>query len=201
MSAETLLLVDDEPEILDALRRTLRTEGYRLVTAASPAEARQHLASDPVDLVLSDVRMPGSSGLDLMVELKRTHPHVARVLLTGVATFESAVSAINEGAVHRFVTKPWDDAGLRESLRDALVRARAALPEKPLAPLSPPLAPRLEETLRALMTGASEKQIADDLGVSKHTLHQYVKTLYRRFAVSSRPELMAKVMGKAGDSE
>ena len=196
MSAETVLLVDDEPEILDALRRTLRTEGYRLVTATSPSEARELLVNHSVDLVLSDMRMPGSSGLDLMTELRRTQPHVARVLLTGVATFESAVSAINDGAVHRFVTKPWDDVGLRESLRDALLRARDAQPSAPWVSLSPPLAPRLDETLRALMTGASEKQIADDLGVSKHTLHQYVKTLYRRFSVSSRPELMAKVMGR-----
>jgi FixJ family two-component response regulator len=203
MSAETVLLVDDEPEILEALRRTLRAEGYRLLTATGPAEARAHVAAGPVDLVLSDVHMPGSSGVDLMTELKRTHPRVARVLLTGVAAFESAVTAINEGAVHRFVTKPWDDPGLREALRDALERARDASPPPSHAQEGavvqiPPLAPRLQETLRALMTGASEKQIADTLGVSKHTLHQYVKTLYRRFAVSSRPELMAKLLGQAG---
>jgi FixJ family two-component response regulator len=201
MSAHTVLLVDDEPEILEALRRTLRAEGYRLLTATGPAEARAHIAAGPVDLVLSDVHMPGSSGVDLMIELKRTRPRVARVLLTGVATFDSAVTAINDGAVHRFVTKPWDDKGLRESLRDALARAHDAAPAPASPPQVPPLAPRLEETLRALMTGASEKQIADTLGVSKHTLHQYVKTLYRRFSVSSRPELMAKVLGQTGALE
>jgi FixJ family two-component response regulator len=187
MNSATLLLVDDEPEILEALRRTLRAEGYHLLTANGPQEARKHLAATPVDLILSDVRMPDSSGLVLMAEVKRSYPRAARVLLTGVASFEAAVNAINEGAVHRFVTKPWEDQALRDSLKDALARAKVELP--PLA--LPPLAPRLEETLRALMTGASEKQIADGLGVSTHTAHQYVKALYRRFDVSSRPELMA----------
>ena len=126
MSTYTVLLVDDEPEILEALRRTLRAEGYRLLTAAGRVEARAHLAATSVDVVLSDVNMLGSSGVDLTIELKRTHPHVARVLLTGVVSSDFATGAINDGTVHRIVTKPCDDHGLREALREALLRDRAA---------------------------------------------------------------------------
>jgi two-component system probable response regulator PhcQ len=119
----TLLIVDDEPAILKALQRIVRDEGYRVFTALDAEEALRLVASESVDVVLSDMDMPGMSGLDLMVRLRRNHASVVRLLLTGRGTLAAAVGAINDGEVYRFMTKPWDIDELREVLRQAATRA------------------------------------------------------------------------------
>jgi two-component system probable response regulator PhcQ len=119
----TLLIVDDEPAILRALQRIVRDEGYRVLTALDGEEALRLVASESVDVVLSDMDMPGMSGLDLMVRLRRNHPSAVRLLLTGRGTLAAAVGAINDGEVYRFMTKPWDIDELREVLRQAASRA------------------------------------------------------------------------------
>jgi len=119
----TLLIVDDEPAIVKALHRIVRGEGYRVLTALDAEEALLLVASESVDVVLSDMDMPGMSGLDLMVRLRRNHPAAVRLLLTGRGTLAAAVGAINDGEVYRFMTKPWDIDELREVLRQAAARA------------------------------------------------------------------------------
>jgi response regulator RpfG family c-di-GMP phosphodiesterase len=118
----TVLIVDDETEILESLRRTLRREPYRLILAASPEEAMRALRDGPVDVLVSDVDMPGMTGLELISHARRMHPEVVRILLTGAASMEGAINAINEGEGHRFLTKPWDKAELIETLRAAVER-------------------------------------------------------------------------------
>ncbi len=199
MSPFSLLLVDDEPEIVESLRRALRDDGYELMTTTSPVEAVAILEKRAVDVLISDLRMPEMSGLELVSHVKRHHPHVVRVLLTGHATLGSALQAINEGAVGRYLTKPWDNDELRRDIKDVVQQlsasrdAAAAAAPKRSALDGADLSPRLRETGAALMTGASEKQIASRLGLSPHTTHHYVKTLYRHFGVSSRAEFMARV--------
>jgi DNA-binding NtrC family response regulator len=122
LQRHTILIVDDEPEVLDSLRRILRAEEYRILTSQSPEEALQLVDSGGIDLLLSDVDMPGMSGLELVSRVRRSHPEVVRMLLTGRASLESALQAINDGEVHRYLTKPWDKAALRETLRQALDR-------------------------------------------------------------------------------
>lgn len=197
-----MLLVDDEREILEALTRVLRDEGYDLLTTTSPTEAMSILATGSVDLLVSDLRMPEMGGIELVRHVRKHHPNVVRILLTGHATLTSALEAINDGRVERFLLKPWDNDELRAQIRDVVLgiqRSKAIAPGA-LAAAPPPrhaalvaaeLPPRLFETGVALMTGASEKQIAADLGLSLHTTHHYVKQLYRRFGVSSRAEYMA----------
>ena len=119
----TLLIVDDEPAILKALQRIVRDEGYKVLTALDGEEALRLVASESVDVVLSDMDMPGMTGLDLMVRLRRNHPSAVRLLLTGRGTLAAAVGAINDGEVYRFMTKPWDIDELREVLRQAASRA------------------------------------------------------------------------------
>lgn len=119
----TLLVVDDEPGIVKALQRILRDEGYRVLTALEAEEALRLVASEPVDVVLSDIDMPGMSGLELMSRLRRNYPAVVRLVLTGRASLAHAVAAINDGEVFRFMTKPWDMDELREVLRQAAARA------------------------------------------------------------------------------
>jgi DNA-binding NarL/FixJ family response regulator len=202
----SLLFVDDEPEILESLRRALRADGYELLTTTSPTEAIAILAKRHVDIIVTDLRMPDMSGLELVTHVRRMHPDVVRVLLTGFATLDSALEAINVGAVGRYLTKPWDNDELRADIQDVvrgIAESRGAKTASASTASSTTtthavldaadLSPRLRETGAALMTGASEKQIASQLGLSPHTTHHYVKTLYRRFGVSSRAEFMATV--------
>jgi DNA-binding NtrC family response regulator len=118
----TVLLVDDEAPIVAALRRTLRGRGYKIVGVTSPAEALEVLAREPIDLVISDIDMPGMSGLDLVARVRREYPSSVRILLTGRGTLDAALRAINVGEVHRFLTKPWEDDELREIVAGALAR-------------------------------------------------------------------------------
>ena len=93
----TLLLVDDEPAILKALQRVVRDEGYKVITALDGEAALRLVASESVDVVLSDMDMPGMSGLDLMVRLRRNHPSAVRLLLTGRGTLAAAVGVADVG--------------------------------------------------------------------------------------------------------
>ncbi len=117
-----LLLVDDEPSVLSALRRLFRTQGYSILQAGTGAEALALLDAHSVDLVLSDMRMPAMDGASLLEAVRRRHPAVVRMLLTGYADIASTVAAINRGEIHRYIAKPWDDADLLLVVREALTR-------------------------------------------------------------------------------
>ena len=111
-----MLIVDDEIRILTALRRSLRREGWEILTAETPAEALELLDDGPVDLVLSDHKMPGMSGLDLLAEIGRRHPSTVKLLISGwaEALSEDELSAIG---VEELIPKPWDDKELKRILR------------------------------------------------------------------------------------
>jgi adenylate cyclase len=111
-----LLLVDDEPRILSALRRSLRREPYEILTAETCAEALRLVDAHPVDLVLSDHKMPGTTGLQLLAQIVARRPQVIRMLITGWpgAIPEAEMRAVGVRAV---VSKPWEDAALKETLR------------------------------------------------------------------------------------
>jgi DNA-binding NtrC family response regulator len=122
MTVYTILLVDDEPRVLDALRRTLREPSYRLMTASNGREALSLIAAGGVDVLVSDIDMPGMNGIELVKEVRRHHPDVIRLLLTGDASLDSALEAINDGEVYRYLVKPWKNAELRQTVQDALAR-------------------------------------------------------------------------------
>jgi response regulator RpfG family c-di-GMP phosphodiesterase len=118
----TLLLVDDEPNILSALRRLLRPAGYRILLADSGAAGLALLAQEPVDLVISDMRMPAMSGAQFLAEVRQRWPDTVRLLLTGYADIQSIQDAINGGEIYRYITKPWEDDDLLLLVRHALER-------------------------------------------------------------------------------
>ncbi|MFG6460457.1 HD domain-containing phosphohydrolase [Roseateles sp. DXS20W] len=120
----TLLFVDDEPAILNALRRLFRPLGHRILLAESGEAALQLLAQEKVDLVLSDMRMPGMDGAQLLQAVCQGWPDVARLLLTGYADIGSIVAAVNQGEIQRYIAKPWDDQELLLAVREGLERAR-----------------------------------------------------------------------------
>ncbi len=115
----TLLLVDDEEHILSALKRVFRRAGYKLLTAASGTEALRMLAAHPVDVIVSDQRMPGMTGVEFLRQAKELYPDTVRMTLSGYTDLQSIIDAVNEGAVYKFLTKPWDDARLREHVEQA----------------------------------------------------------------------------------
>lgn len=122
----TILLVDDERNVLRALARVLRRDGYKIVTASSFAEAFEALASHDVQVVVSDHRMPDGKGTDFLGSVKVSHPETVRLILSGYADLGTVTDAVNVGAVHRFMTKPWDDDELRDAVRDAMRLARSS---------------------------------------------------------------------------
>ena len=107
--ARRILCVDDEPNIVAALKRLFRGSGYQVATATRGLEAIAYLEREPVDLVFSDMRMPGMDGTELLAQIRARWPSTARVLLTGYADIGSTIAAINSGEVYRYITKPWDD--------------------------------------------------------------------------------------------
>ena len=116
----TLLFVDDEPGVLRALQRIFLEENYRILTAPSAAEALKVLESETVHLVITDHRMPAMTGAQLLKELKQRWPATIRIMLTGYADVQSIMGAVNEGAVYKFITKPWNDEDLRLTVSLAL---------------------------------------------------------------------------------
>jgi response regulator RpfG family c-di-GMP phosphodiesterase len=115
----TLLLVDDEARILSALRRSLRREGWRVLTAGTPAEALRLLDEEPIDAVLSDHKMPGMSGLEVLEAAARRRPDAARILISGWPD-EIPAGRLEALGILALVPKPWDDAELKRILRAAL---------------------------------------------------------------------------------
>ncbi len=115
----TLLLVDDEENIVAALRRLLRAEGWQVLSATSAEQALHEMARHEVDVVLSDQRMPGMTGVELLRRTKELYPETIRLVLSGYTELQSITDAINEGAIYKFLAKPWDDEQLRAHLREA----------------------------------------------------------------------------------
>src|SRR5450631_146964 len=119
-STATILLVDDEPNITDALKRAFRREPYEFLTATSGAAALVALERHAVDVVISDEQMPGMSGSEFLSAVRKQYPHTIRMILSGQASLEAAVRAINEGHVHRFFLKPCNPTDLAFTIQQAL---------------------------------------------------------------------------------
>lgn len=120
-----VLFVDDEENILKALRRLFIDESFETLTAASGEAALELLARrDDCAVVVSDQRMPGLSGVELLSRVRRQHPLTVRILLTGYADIEAAMDSINRGGVYRYITKPWQDEELRQTVRTAFEHHR-----------------------------------------------------------------------------
>ena len=116
---EYILVVDDSEATREVLRRNLTAEGYRVVTAQDAAEAGQLLESLPVDLVITDLRMPGASGMDLVRHVRQHHADTEVMMITGYASVQSAVEAVREGAAE-YLTKPFTADELRQAVTRAL---------------------------------------------------------------------------------
>jgi PAS domain S-box-containing protein len=121
----TLLYVDDEVNLLAAIRRAMRHSGYRVLVAASAREAFELLATSEVGVIVCDQRMRGMSGTEFLARVKQMYPHAVRMVLSGYTDLQSVTDAVNRGAIFKFLTKPWIDEELDEAVREAFTEFEA----------------------------------------------------------------------------
>ena len=153
---DSILIVDDEPVVLNALKETLEREKYHVVACSSPIKALAILEERTFAVIISDQRMPEMLGLEFLVESRRICPHASRILITAVLSLPTIVDAINKGEIFRFVAKPW----LREEL---LATVRNALHRHELITHNEILQAQTQELNARLMVANSslEKQVKD----------------------------------------
>jgi signal transduction histidine kinase len=117
----SILVVDDEPDVVTSVRDLLRLD-YQVFTAIRPGDAVSILDRQKIAVVLTDQRMPGMTGVELLHRVRETHPDTIRLLFTGYADIGAVIDAINKGSVYRYITKPWDPDELHALVRDAVER-------------------------------------------------------------------------------
>ena len=119
-TSHRILLVDDEPYVTEALKRILHKKGFDVFTAESADEALNLLAQEPVDIVVSDEKMPGLCGSEFLALVYQKYPETVRIILTGHADLEVALRAINIGQIYRFLIKPINELELEVTIRQAI---------------------------------------------------------------------------------
>ncbi|MGY2079284.1 HD domain-containing phosphohydrolase [Modestobacter sp. SYSU DS0657] len=207
----SILLVDDEVAILDGLRRQLRRQ-FTVHTATGGAAALELLRVEPVTVVVSDMRMPEMDGATFLSRVRVEHPDVVRILLTGQADTQAAISAVNEGNIYRFLTKPCPPEVLLDELGSAVELNRLVTAEKEL------MASTLRRTVEALastlflaqpaafaradrITGTAS-ELAEALGVEDAWEVEIVARLGSLGLVSVPPAVFAKAQsGRPLDDE
>ena len=120
MKPNTILIVDDEENILKTLERLLEDEGYRIFFADSSLKGLEIIKHEDIHLVISDQKMPGMDGIKFLYEVKKISPDTIRIMLTGFADVNIAIQAINEGEVYRFITKPWNNVELLSAVKQGI---------------------------------------------------------------------------------
>ena len=116
----SMLLVDDEPGVISALKRSLIEESYNIYTANSGIEGLAILKDNKIKLVISDEKMPGMTGSEFLAAVKKMFPETLRMMLTGHASIQAAMNAVNNGEIYRFFTKPWNDIEIKLAIRSAI---------------------------------------------------------------------------------
>ncbi|MGR9051812.1 MAG: HD domain-containing phosphohydrolase [Gammaproteobacteria bacterium] len=120
----TLLLVDDEPNVLKSLKRLFRSAGYTIHVAENGADGLKLLENEPVDLIVSDMRMPEMDGAEFLAIAASRWPNTIRILLTGFADLESTIAAVNKGKIYGYCRKPWEDNELKILISHGLEHKR-----------------------------------------------------------------------------
>lgn len=121
----SILFVDDEERVVNQLRMIFR-QNYEVHTATSGAEGLAILQRTPVDVVVSDQRMPGMTGIEFLAQVRNQRPAAMRLLLTGYSDLAAIVGSVNEGEVFRFINKPWDHSEIQEIIASAVTAGKAA---------------------------------------------------------------------------
>lgn len=194
----TILCVDDEPQILTSLKRLFKRKRYEVLLAQDGQEALTILDNHPVDVVISDMRMPNMTGAELFTQTANKWPEAQRILLTGYADIESSMSAINQGKIYRYLLKPWDEQALQQAVDDAMRQKQLIEDKKRLEKLTQQqnlelkqLNNNLEEKVKArtndLQKAASmlKKSVAQLKSGYKETLFVFTNLVHIRQNISS----------------
>lgn len=120
MKGNTILIVDDEKQIIRSIMRVLMDEDYYILGVLSGEEGLSKMEAHDVDVVISDNRMPGMSGVEFLKKVHIAYPQTLTIMLTAYADIGAAMKAINEAGVYKFILKPWNDADLRLTIKRAL---------------------------------------------------------------------------------
>jgi response regulator RpfG family c-di-GMP phosphodiesterase len=186
MSQYTILIVDDEPDIVDLLDETFRDAGYRVMTALDAHAALSQLKNDIPDVIISDNRMPMMSGIEFFELVRREHQDVIRVLMTGYADLKIAIEAINRGWVYKFITKPFKMEEILVAVQRALeyyemVRQKQVL-EQQIRQQNQVLEQRVQERTRALVKVSEELALKNTKLVrQKNEIRRLFSQLQRSF--------------------
>lgn len=180
--APVILCVDDEPNILSSLRRLFRAEGYQVRSAESGAAGIEVLENENIDLVISDMRMPGMDGAQFLEQVSTRWPETVRLLLTGQSDVNSVIDAINRGEIYRYISKPWDDNDILQILRRALERKALEQEKRKLEALTGSQNQELKALNNSLEARVAERTA--DLKTAIGAMKQANETLKAQFFTS-----------------
>jgi len=191
-----ILIVDDEEALLESLARAARARGYEAQTARGGGEAWDLLRREEFDVVVTDLRMPGVDGPELMGRILSQGLSARVVVITGFATLEAAVDCLRKGAVD-FLVKPFEVETFLRSVEKALARPNGRLPAEPdWAGVAKRyrLTRRQKEILQAICTtGKTARELAEELCLSPHTVKSHLKAAYFKMGVSTRTHLLQRL--------
>ncbi len=166
----TVLFVDDEPNILRAIKRALFSMNITLLLAESGAKALELMEQQDVHVVISDMKMPQMSGAELLEQIANKYPNTFRVVLTGYADIESTIRAVNQGKIHRYLQKPWDNKELVSVVEEGLERIKLKSENERLQKLS-----RLQNKKLKDINASLEQTIQKRTRQIKAALHKIEK--------------------------
>jgi len=205
--SEKVLVVEDDPGYLSLLALRLRKAGFEVETAGDGAAAKAAFSESPAPVVVSDLVMPGASGMDVLRFVKALEPQTAVVLLSGKGTIEQAVAAMREGAFD-FLVKPVE-AGKLESLvadcfsaisgkqagrrKDVRKAHRGADPDLQQAYARFSLTWSESRVVSLVLKGKTDREIAEQLFLSYHTVKKHLQNVFKKMAVKNRVELILSI--------
>jgi response regulator RpfG family c-di-GMP phosphodiesterase len=164
-----IMIVDDEMANLRLLERLFRRD-YQVISATSGAEAFDLLQQHDVALIITDQRMPGMTGIELLKQTAPLRPHMVRILLTGYTDINALVEAINCGQVYKYITKPWSNEDLRLTVSRALEHYESSKSRHELTLTNQRLVSRMKE-----MTHEFVRAIADALEAKDEYIHGHAR--------------------------
>lgn len=193
MRMPKVLVVDDHAEILVNLQEWLVVSGYEVLVAPNAQQAMVLARRHAPDVVITDLNLPGISGLDLLDLLKELDPELAIIVLTGYASVENAVAALRHGRAFDFLQKPIHDLDrLNLTIERALANRErlrpAARPDVAPDAALEAFSPREREVLSLVLAGIENREIADRACMSEKTVRNHLSSIYEKLGVSSRTQ-------------